>query len=74
MYAEVGNWLVVHSRVLDAPMRIGEIVEVHHPDGSPPYVVRWTDDDQTSVVFPGSDTVVSVDRPVSATAGRRGHG
>ncbi len=63
MYAEVGNWIVVHSRVLDAPVRIGRVVEVHHPDGSPPYVVRWNDDDRTSVVFPGSDTSVSVDPP-----------
>jgi hypothetical protein len=65
VHAEVGNWLVVRSRVLDTPQRIGEIVEVAHPDGSPPYVVRWTGDAHTSVVFPGSDAVVTVEPPVA---------
>lgn len=72
MHADVGNWLVVQGRVLDAPPRIGRIVEVAHPDGSPPYVVRWTDDDRTSVVVPGSDATVSVEPPVRA--GRAGSG
>lgn len=74
MYAEVGHWVVVHSRVLDAPVRVGRIVEVHHPDGSPPYVVRWADDDRTSVVFPGSDTTVSVDPPATTPSAHPGRG
>ena len=56
MHAEVGNWLVVHGRTLDDRVREGQILEVPHPDGSPPYVVRWTDDDRQSLVFPGTDT------------------
>ena len=56
MHAEVGNWLVVHGRTLDDRVREGQILEVPHPDGSPPYVVRWTDDDRQSLVFPGADT------------------
>jgi hypothetical protein len=53
--AEVGNWVVVHGRNLDDPVREGLVVEVPHPDGSPPYLVRWLDDDRVSLVFPGPD-------------------
>lgn len=63
MYAEVGNWLVVHSRSLDVPPREGVVVEVPHADGSPPYVVRWLDQDRLSTVFPGPDTTVSPGAP-----------
>ena len=68
MYAEVGNWLVVHSRSLDVPTREGQIVEVPHADGSPPYVVHWLDQDRLSTVFPGPDTTVSQVAP-HASAG-----
>jgi hypothetical protein len=63
VYAAVGNWLVVRGRLLDQLVRAGEILEVPHPDGSPPYVVHWLDDERTSVVFPGSDAVVTTGPP-----------
>lgn len=73
VYAEVGNWLVVHSRSLDVPTREGQIVEVPHADGSPPYVVHWLDQDRLSTVFPGPDTTVSPVAPHAAgtSAARR---
>jgi hypothetical protein len=61
--AEVGNWLVVRGRTLDAPVREGQILEVAHPDGSPPYLVHWLDDDRRSLVFPGPDAVVVATAP-----------
>jgi hypothetical protein len=63
VHAEVGNWVVVRGRVLDQPVRAGRILQVPHPDGSPPYVVRWLDDERTSVVFPGSDAVITAGPP-----------
>jgi Domain of unknown function (DUF1918) len=63
VHAAVGNWIVVHGRVLDQPVRAGEVVGVPHPDGSPPYVVHWLDDERTSVVFPGSDAVITTVPP-----------
>jgi hypothetical protein len=66
MHGEVGYWVVIRSRVLDTPMRLGQILEVSHPDGSPPYVVRWSDDNRTSVVFPGPDATVVEHRPATA--------
>ena len=63
MNARPGQWLVVHGRVTNAPERVGEIVEVPHGDGSPPYVVRWLGADHTCVVFPGPDAGVLPERP-----------
>ena len=69
MHAEVGNWLVIHRRSLDVPVRYGKIVEVSHADGGPPYVVRWHDEEQTSVVFPGPDAEVLDHPPAAVSAG-----
>jgi hypothetical protein len=76
VHAQVGNWLVVHGRALDDPVREGEVVEVPHADGSPPYLVHWLDDDRLSLVFPGSDAVVVPTAPhAQAAPGRsRSHG
>ena len=50
--ASVGDRLVVDGRSPEAPPREGEIIEVHGEDGSPPYVVVWSDG-QESAVYPG---------------------
>ena len=55
MKAAVGDRLVVLSRHLDEHARMGEIVEVRGLDGAPPYLVRWEDEEQTVLVFPGPD-------------------
>jgi hypothetical protein len=66
--AEVGKWLVIRSSHMDVPARLGRIVEVSHPDGGPPYVVRWSGEDRTSVVFPGPDAVVMDNPPTTAVS------
>jgi len=58
MYAEVGDRLIVPSPHLEGPVRDGEILEVRHQDGSPPYLVRWSDTGHESLVFPGPDAHV----------------
>jgi hypothetical protein len=58
---------VVHGRPVDAPVREGQIVEVSHVDGTPPYMVRWTDTDRLGVVFPGPDGEI-LDHAPHATA------
>jgi hypothetical protein len=67
--AQLGDWVVVHGRTLDAPVREGQIEELLHDDGSPPYVVHWLDDGRRTVVFPGPDAVITTTRP-HATAAR----
>ncbi|MGY1633466.1 DUF1918 domain-containing protein [Geodermatophilus sp. SYSU D01186] len=66
MHARVGDWLAVYSSTVDAPVRRGQIVEVPHADGSPPYVVHWLDDERRSLVFPGPDAVVTTQAPHAA--------
>ena len=56
MYAKVGDRLVV--RQMDGHIRDAEILEVRHEDGSPPYLVRWSDTGHEALVFPGPDAEV----------------
>jgi hypothetical protein len=58
MKAAVGDRLLVRSVHVDGPVRDGEILEVHGADGQPPYLVQWSDDGHTSLVFPGPDATV----------------
>ncbi|WP_051707677.1 MULTISPECIES: DUF1918 domain-containing protein [unclassified Streptomyces] len=58
MRAQVGDQLVVESTKSGATRRDGEIVGLHHGDGTPPYDVRWSGTDEVSVVFPGPDAHV----------------
>ena len=58
MKAKVGDWLVIKGATIDKPDQCGLISEVHSPDGSPPYVVRWVENDHVATVFPGTDAVV----------------
>jgi hypothetical protein len=58
MKATVGDRLVVRSAHVDEPVREGEIIELRHEDGSPPYVVRWSDSGHEALVFPGPDAYV----------------
>lgn len=58
MLAAAGDRLVVRSTHIGEPVRDGEILEVGHPDGSPPYLVRWSDNGHEALVFPGPDAYV----------------
>lgn len=58
MKAQVGDRLVVEGTHVDDPRRVGHIVEVGNPDGSPPYLVRWEGSDEETLVFPGPDARV----------------
>ncbi|MGD9527129.1 DUF1918 domain-containing protein [Pseudonocardia sp.] len=55
MRAKVGDWLIIEGRKVDDRRRQGQILEVQHADGSPPYRVRWVEDGHESVVFPGPE-------------------
>jgi hypothetical protein len=65
VYAAVGDRLIVHSQHVDEPVRDAEVLEVRHPDGSPPYLVRWGDTGHVGLVYPGPDAEVHhVEHPV----------
>jgi hypothetical protein len=70
MQAVVGDRLHVHGNVVGHPDRTGEIVEVRHASGAPPYLVRF-DDGRTRLVFPGPDAVIEHPRKAARGAVRR---
>ena len=55
MHAHVGDWLVVPEVPGGAHARRGLIVAVPHADGSPPFRVRWLDDEHETLLFPPPD-------------------
>jgi hypothetical protein len=58
MHAKPGDRIVVRGTTLGAPTRDGEVLEVEHEDGSPPYRVRWSDTGRESLFFPGPDAYI----------------
>lgn len=66
MRAHIGDQLVVESPTTGATRREGEIVGLHHADGTPPYDVRWSDSERVTLVFPGPDAHV---RPLAHEPG-----
>ncbi len=57
MQATVGDRLHVRGRTVGAHDRVGEIVEVRGPHGTPPYLVRFSDGHE-NLVFPGPDCII----------------
>jgi hypothetical protein len=69
MRARVGDEIVVRGTVGGVIAREGEVVAVHHPDGSPPYDVRW-DTGRVTLYFPGPDAYVKHPGVRTASPGR----
>ena len=67
MKAQLGDVLVVESPTTGVGKRDGEIVGLHHEDGTPPYEVRWSDTHEVTLVFPGPDAHL---RHVERTRGK----
>ncbi|HEX2357094.1 MAG TPA: DUF1918 domain-containing protein [Micromonosporaceae bacterium] len=63
MRAQLGDRLVLEGTHVRDPRRVGTIVGLRHPDGSPPYDVRWLDDGREALVFPGPDARVEPPTP-----------
>ncbi|MFI7063625.1 DUF1918 domain-containing protein [Kribbella sp. NPDC050124] len=53
MRASAGDWLVVEGTHLNEHQRHGHILEIHGPNGEPPYLVRWADTGTESLFAPG---------------------
>ena len=58
MKAQVGDRLLLEGTHVGDPRRVGVIMEVRNPDGSPPYVVKWLDNEHEALVYPGPDARV----------------
>jgi Domain of unknown function (DUF1918) len=51
--AEVGDTFIMDEAGTGGQPRIGTIVAVITPDGSPPHVVRWLAGEYESTIYPG---------------------
>jgi hypothetical protein len=67
MYAEVGDRLVIGGDT----NRTGLIIGVPHPDGSPPYIVKWLASGHIAMVSPGQFSRVVRARTASGRLGAR---
>ena len=58
MHASIGDKIVVHPRHVGEYGRHGVITALRHPDGSPPYVVRWEDGHEV-IFYPSADCTIT---------------
>lgn len=70
MKAAVGDRIVIASSVIDRPAREGTIVEVRHADGTPPFLVEWSESGRRALIFPGPEAhVVHTEQDPPGTPG-----
>ncbi|MEX1124886.1 MAG: DUF1918 domain-containing protein [Acidimicrobiia bacterium] len=62
MRAKPGDHLVIQGHHVGEAEKEGEILEVRGDGGKPPFLVRWSDEERETLVFPGSDAVVHQSR------------
>jgi hypothetical protein len=55
MKASVGDRIVVIPSREGQPPRDGRILEVRNEDGSPPYLIEWSDNGHKALCYPGGD-------------------
>lgn len=53
--ARLGDQVIVEGPAVGVVRRDGEVIGLHHEDGSPPYDVRWSDTGKVTLFFPGPD-------------------
>jgi len=58
MQAKVGDRIVIGGHRVGEPNRDCEVLEVKHPNGEPPYLVRWGDTGHEDLFYPGPDASV----------------
>jgi hypothetical protein len=58
MHAKAGDRILIRHPHLGGAPRDGEILEVRGRGGTPPYVVRWSDNGHEALVYPGPDAEI----------------
>lgn len=58
MKASVGDHIDVRGAHVGNEGRQGEVLDVRGPDGTPPYLVRWSDGHE-GLFFPGPDATIA---------------
>jgi hypothetical protein len=57
MRARVGDRIFVAGTAADGPLQDGEVLDTGGPDGSPPFLVRWSDG-RIELFSPGPESFV----------------
>ena len=57
MQAHIGDRLILDGND-GGPARTGEILEIRGALGQSPFIVRWSDDDDVALVFPGPGATI----------------
>ncbi|MFC3994102.1 DUF1918 domain-containing protein [Actinoplanes siamensis] len=67
MKAHIGDRIVVAGVHVGIENRVGVITGIDHPDGSPPYTVKWINDDHTTLFYPGPESWIEPSHSDAAT-------
>ena len=59
MKAHVGDRIILAPPTVAAPLHDGEVLEARGPDGTPPFLVRWSDG-HVGLFFPGHGSVLRI--------------
>ncbi len=55
MKANIGDRIVIEGTHVGDHRRVGLITALRHTDHTPPYTVRWLDNEHEALVYPGPD-------------------
>lgn len=58
MRGVVGDRIVIKGHHIGEADHDAKILEVRGTDGSPPYLVRWSDTGHEALLFPGTDAFI----------------
>jgi hypothetical protein len=58
MYAHPGDQIRIKGHHVGEIERRGEILAARGTDGTPPFMVRWDDNDHVVLFFPSNDAVI----------------
>lgn len=59
MRARVGDRIILAAERIDEPTRDGEVLEARGPEGTPPFLVRWSDG-HTALIYPGPGSILRI--------------
>ena len=64
MKAQPGDRIVLAPVTVEGPVRDGQVLEARGPDGSEPFLIRWSDG-HTGLIYPGPGAVLRVGHPTA---------
>ena len=69
MRALPGDRIILAAPTIDGPLRDGEVLETRGEDGTPPYLIRWSDGHE-GLLYPGPGSVLRITSHDLESAGK----